>query len=616
MFLGGQTAAVADGNAVTLVGSVPTASAAETIGINGNTVYTCDDNEISVIDVSHPANLAVIGTIPSPLNTTNTYCDVQRGQLVQMLNTNPPTFRVYSLNNPNSPSLISSTTVNKQFFGAPYYQGNIAFFGTNLIDFGNGYPGPVTDQAGDFVSLDVTNFSAPVVLGTSEAQTHGSVEGGSFNVYGYTPFSNTLAYVGATTSQGAATQTGVGQLWVVNTSNPSAMSIVTQLNVTGTLQVFSPLIQGNTLITIGDSGGWRQPCCGTNAFTGNVVITVYDISNPQSPKIVANVPTAYLPGPGMGRGSAIIGAHQFLFGGVIDSGNNNYFLLVDTTNPANPVISVSQTSTSVNFVRVVGTMLYAGTNSGFQIYSIPGSVAPAISPNGIGNGASFQPGVATSSWVTIAGTNLSPVMDTWTNSIVNGKLPTTLDGVSVTMDGLPGYVEFVSQTQINVLAPPNLPPGPIQVTVTTPVGTSSTFTVNANQYGPAFFPFPNGQPAASHQDFTLAAKAGTFQGLTTIPAKPGDVLILWGTGFGPTSPPAPAGIDTPGNVTYSTTSTPTVTINNVQATVYGAALTPSFAGLYQVAIQVPTTIADGDWPIVATVGGVSSPTGVLLTVQH
>jgi len=28
-----------------------------------------------------------------------------------------------------------------------------------------------------------------------------------------------------------------------------------------------------------------------------------------------------------------------------------------------------------------------------------------------------------------------------------------------------------------------------------------------------------------------------------------------------------------------------------------------FAGLYQVAIQVPATLADGDWPIVTTIGG-------------
>jgi uncharacterized protein (TIGR03437 family) len=64
-----------------------------------------------------------------------------------------------------------------------------------------------------------------------------------------------------------------------------------------------------------------------------------------------------------------------------------------------------------------------------------------------------------------------------------------------------------------------------------------------------------------------------------------------------------------------------VTINNVPATVYGAALAPGLAGLYQVAIQVPTSMPNGDFPIVATAGSVtllnavSSPSGVILTVQ-
>ena len=78
---------------------------------------------------------------------------------------------------------------------------------------------------------------------------------------------------------------------------------------------------------------------------------------------------------------------------------------------------------------------------------------------------------------------------------------------------------------------------------------------------------------------------------------------------------APAGMGVPSDKTYATATLPTVTINGVSATVYGAALAPGFAGLYQVAIQVPDSIANGDWPIQATIGGVKSPAGVLLTVH-
>ena len=35
----------------------------------------------------------------------------------------------------------------------------------------------------------------------------------------------------------------------------------------------------------------------------------------------------------------------------------------------------------------------------------------------------------------------------------------------------------------------------------------------------------------------------------------------------------------------------------------------------EVAIQVPATLADGDWPIVATIAGVDSPAGVVLSLK-
>jgi len=48
---------------------------------------------------------------------------------------------------------------------------------------------------------------------------------------------------------------------------------------------------------------------------------------------------------------------------------------------------------------------------------------------------------------------------------------------------------------------------------------------------------------------------------------------------------------------------------------FGCALSPGFAGLYQVAVQVPASMADGDYPIVATVAGATSPDGVILSVK-
>jgi uncharacterized protein (TIGR03437 family) len=262
--------------------------------------------------------------------------------------------------------------------------------------------------------------------------------------------------------------------------------------------------------------------------------------------------------------------------------------------------------------------IYFADSTGNRIRKVSAAPPPppSITANGVVNGASFQPGLVAGAWATVQGSNLAAVVDNWNNFIVGGKLPTTFDGVGVTIGGRPAYLNYISPAQINMLLPPDAATGPNQLIVTTSSGASSAYGVTVNAYGPAFFTWPSGQAVATRQDFTFAVKNGTFSGVTTVAAKPGDVLILWGTGFGPTIPAVPPGIQVPATVTYSTSTPPAVTINGIAATVYGAALAPGYAGLYQVAIQVPPALADGDWPVKATIGGVQSPTGVVLSVQH
>jgi uncharacterized protein (TIGR03437 family) len=260
----------------------------------------------------------------------------------------------------------------------------------------------------------------------------------------------------------------------------------------------------------------------------------------------------------------------------------------------------------------------SGTNDVFRLTLGSGSTtSPAISPSGgIENGASFQTGISPGAWITITGTNLSSITDTWTNAIVNGELPTSLDGVKVSVGGQPAYIYYISPTQINALAP-NVGTGPpLPVTVTNANGTSSAVTATVLFFQPAFFLWPGNYAVATTVNYGLAVKNGTFSGVTTTPAAPGDVVVLWGTGFGPTNPAAPAGVATPSTTTYNTASPVTVTVGGLAAIVYGAALAPGDAGLYQVAIQIPTSLTGGDYPVVATISGVQSPSTTLITVQN
>jgi uncharacterized protein (TIGR03437 family) len=231
------------------------------------------------------------------------------------------------------------------------------------------------------------------------------------------------------------------------------------------------------------------------------------------------------------------------------------------------------------------------------------------------NGASFLSGIAPNSWVTIQGVNLSQITDTWDRYIVKGNLPTVLDGVSVSIGGELAYVYYVSPGQINALAP-DVGTGQLSVTVTNPNGTTAPATVVLQAVAPAFFLWASKYAVATRRDFSWAVENGTFQDVTTTPAKPGDAIILWGTGFGPTDPAAPPGVQVPTDKTYATLNPVTVKVGGVAAQVYGAALAPGFAGLYQVAIQVPLSVPDGDLPVVATVRGVQTPSSALITVRQ
>lgn len=220
------------------------------------------------------------------------------------------------------------------------------------------------------------------------------------------------------------------------------------------------------------------------------------------------------------------------------------------------------------------------------------------------NGGSFQPGIAAGTWISIFGTNLSRRTYTWqAGDIVNGALPTTLQGVSVTVNGQAAYIDYISPTQINVLAPDDAAVGSVQVVVTTAGQASNAFAVQKSQFSPAFLLLDGTHVAALHSDYSLVGSAA--------PAKPGETILLYGVGFGPTNPPRASG-------QVVTAAAPLV--NDVQVTIGGATATATFAGLvqsglYQFNVTVPS-VANGDAAVAAKIGGSATQQGVAVTVQQ
>ena len=95
------------------------------------------------------------------------------------------------------------------------------------------------------------------------------------------------------------------------------------------------------------------------------------------------------------------------------------------------------------------------------------------------------------------------------------------------------------------------------------------------------------------------------------PAKAGDVVVLWATGLGPTTPPTPIDSVPRAAAELSDLTKFQVSINgaplNPRNILY-AGLAPGFAGLYQVNLLLPeNTPADPE--IMLSVGDFRSPTG-------
>jgi uncharacterized protein (TIGR03437 family) len=251
-------------------------------------------------------------------------------------------------------------------------------------------------------------------------------------------------------------------------------------------------------------------------------------------------------------------------------------------------------------------------------FSIGAQGAPLIAPAGIvpvySTATTIQPG----EFVSIYGTNLGPASP----AIWTGNFPTLLGGASVTIDGKPAYLLLVDSTQINLQAPDDTATGTVSVVVTTPNGTA-TSTVTLGEFGPSLSVLDgkhvagiilrsDGSGAYGGGTYDIVGPTGMSLGYKTVAAKAGDTLELFGVGFGPTNPVVPAG------QVYSGAA---ATTNSVQLLINSVPVLPAFsgltsAGLYQLnVVQLPAGLGVGDVPLLATVGGVQTPTGVVISLQ-
>ncbi len=248
---------------------------------------------------------------------------------------------------------------------------------------------------------------------------------------------------------------------------------------------------------------------------------------------------------------------------------------------------------------------------------------PVITPGGVISASQFGgfPSTTPGSWIEIYGANLAADSRSWALSDFTGNIaPTSLDKTSVSVGGEPAYIAYINFGQVNALVPSNVVPGSLYITVTTPGGTTPGFpiTVNVNQpevwAPPAFYVNGNQYVAALFSDnVTYVAPPGLIPGHTSRQAKPGEIITIYGIGFGPVSPAIPAGEIVPGQNQITTTLL--MLFGNTPANTTYAGLAPGLVGLYQINVVVPNVPNSDLVPLSFTLGGAANGQ-VLYTAVH
>ena len=186
------------------------------------------------------------------------------------------------------------------------------------------------------------------------------------------------------------------------------------------------------------------------------------------------------------------------------------------------------------------------------------------------------------------------------------------------MGGQPAYIYFISSGQVNAFVPGNVS-GPQPVVVATANGASAPFMLSVNPVEPGWLApssfMVNGMQyvVAQFSDGTYVLPPGTIAGVASRRANVNDTLIVYGLGFGPTTPGVPIGQET--QTANHITAPFQVMFGSTPAALSYWGLAAPFVGLYQFNIVVPSVPANDFTPISFTLGGVPGAQTLYTAVQ-
>ncbi|MBX9599961.1 MAG: IPT/TIG domain-containing protein [Bryobacteraceae bacterium] len=264
--------------------------------------------------------------------------------------------------------------------------------------------------------------------------------------------------------------------------------------------------------------------------------------------------------------------------------------------------------------------LYFADRVNVKIRKISPPPVPAIrTANPVVTSFLGNAGFSSNTYLEIYGSNFASTQRLWAGADFNGvNAPTSLDGISVLINGRPAYIYYISANQINVNTPEDTAAGAVSIQVRTPLGNSNTVTATRSRLSPTLQSVPqfliNGKQyvVALTPDFSrYIGNPGMLAGVAFVAAKPGDTISIYALGCGPTNPPTQAGVVA---AQASAISSPfQIRIGGVPAPVTFAGMVAQSIGLYQFNVTVPF-VAPGDQPIDLTVDGVPNNQNLFIVI--
>ncbi len=423
-------------------------------------------------------------------------------------------------------------------------------------------------------------------------------------------------------------------------SGSTVTAVATALNGSGWLTVNAPAGQNVVTVNVSSTG------LAEGIYRGVVTITV-----PGSSPSPLNIPVTFTYGtPSALTATPTTLSFNYTAGGtttpaaqtvqVTTSGTAIPFSVATTSTSGGNFFSVTPTSgttpgtltVSLNQAVIANLAAgsYAGTitlsstgTTGTQTIAVNLTVASGPAPGtptltSVVNLATNQAGAAPGTIITLLGTNLGPTTPVSLQLTSAGNVQTTLADTTVTVDGVAAPLLLVSGTQINAIVPYEVAgktsvPVVVRRTVSGSTVSSTATALTIAPTAPGILTLDmmgTGQGAILNQN-------GTINGASS-PAAPGSIIVVYATGEGVLSPAVATG-----SVTSATGTSFPLPVAAVSATVGGAPATVLYAGsapgliagLLQVNLRLPATVASGAQPVVLTIGGVSSRAGVTAAIQ-